>query len=109
MTVQNQLAILRRRASLDRSLWTLDALLALCGDRAGRDRFGELRRRLRVKGLVGVCLRVRPVWQKDDSPSLERTLKKLDKSLGEARDWAISLRILGSEAPRGEADDTSDY
>jgi hypothetical protein len=88
---------------------TLDALLALCGDRAGRDRFGELRRRLRVTGLVGVCLRVRPVWQKDDSPSLERTLKKLDKSLGEARDWAVSLRILGSEAPRGEADDTSDY
>ena len=79
----------------------LDNLLGLCGDQGS-----GLARRVRVKGLVAVCLRVRPVWQKDDSPSLERTLKMLDKSLSDARDWAVSLRILRPQATRGETDDT---
>jgi AcrR family transcriptional regulator len=100
-------------ASLGLQLYeALDTLLALCGDGAGSsgsERAGELRRRLRVKGLVGVCLRVRPVWQKDDSQSLERTLKKLDKSLGEARDWGVSLRILRPQPATGEADDAGTY
>ncbi len=100
-------------ASLGLQLYeALDRLLGLCGDAGGdaaAGRAGGVRRNLRVKGLIGVCLRVRPVWHKDDSPSLERTLKKLDKSLNEARDWAVSLRVLRPEPPTGEADETSDY
>lgn len=74
----------------------IDKMLWLCGDQQG-----GLKRVLRVKGVMALLVRLRPIWQKDDSPSLERTLKSLDMNLGKARDWAISLHILDDQNDQG--------
>ncbi len=66
-----------------------DRLLSLCGDEVS-----GWRRQARIKGIMAVLLRVRPVWQSDDTPDLSLTLSCLDKELQRAAEWAVSLRVL---------------
>ena len=66
-----------------------DRLLFLCGDE-----FTGWRRQARIKGIMAVLLRVRPVWQSDDTADLSLTLSSLDKELRRAAEWAVSLRVL---------------
>ena len=66
-----------------------DRLLFLCGDEAT-----GWRRQARIKGIIAVLLRVRPVWQSDDTADLSLTLRSLDKELRRAAEWAVSFRIL---------------
>ena len=66
-----------------------DRLLSLCGDEVT-----GWRRQARIKGIMAVLLRVRPVWQSDDSADLSLTLNSLDKELRRAAEWAISFRVL---------------
>jgi len=66
-----------------------DRLLSLCGaDVTG------WRRQARIKGIMAVLLRVRPVWQSDDTADLSLTLSSLDKELRRAAEWAVSFRVL---------------
>ena len=67
----------------------LNRLLSLCGD----DVTGW-RRQARIKGIMAVLLRVRPVWQSDDTADLSLTLSSLDKELRRAAEWAVSFSVL---------------
>ena len=67
----------------------IDRLLSLCGDE-----ITGWRRQVRVKGIMAVLLRVRPVWQSDDTADLSLTLSSLDKELRRAAEWAVSFRVL---------------
>ena len=66
-----------------------DRLLSLCGDEVS-----GWRRQTRVKGIMAVLLRVRPVWQSDDTADLSLTLSSLDKELRRAAEWAVSFGVL---------------
>ena len=72
---------------------TMDALLMICGDTDT-----SWQRRFRVKGLVGIMLRLRPIWQADTSPDLAPTMKKLDSWLKEGADWAATFRLVPASA-----------
>ena len=71
---------------------TVGKLLVLAGD----DSSGLLKQ-ARIIGVVGVLLRVRPVWASDEGADLGLTLKKLDKDLKRACEWAVSLRVLSQD------------
>lgn len=77
-------------------------LLTLAGDETT-----GLIKQARILGVVGVLLRVRPVWSQDDSADLGLTMKALDKELKKACEWALSLRILSQDdlAKEGGASD----
>ena len=79
----------------------VDRLLRICGD----DR-PSLQRQIRVRAIVGLLLRVRPVWQKDTSLDLAPTMKQLDKNLRDAADWAASFGLVpkGAAAPEEDAE-----
>ena len=81
----------------------IDRLLRLCGDHVT-----GWRRRARIKGVVAVLLRVRSVWQKDDTADLALTLSALDKELTRAAEWAVSLRVL-SAADLNRTQDKDDH
>ena len=66
-----------------------DRLRSLSGDEVT-----GWRRHARIKGIMAVLLRVRPVWQSDDTADLSLTLSSLDKELRRAAEWAISFRVL---------------
>ena len=66
-----------------------DCLLSICGDEVT-----GWRRQARIKGIMSVQLRVRPVWQSDDTADLSLTLSSLDKELRRAAEWAVSFRVL---------------
>lgn len=66
-----------------------DRLLSLCGDEVA-----GWRRQARIKGIMAVLLRVRSVWQSDDTADLSLTLSSLDKELRRAAEWAVSFRVL---------------
>ena len=66
-----------------------DRLLSLCGDEVT-----GWRRQARIKGILAVLLRVRLVWQSDDTTDLSLTLSSLDKELRRAAEWAVSFRVL---------------
>ena len=70
---------------------TTDRLLSLCGDHVT-----GWRRTVRIKGVVAVLLRVRGIWQKDDTPGLSLTLSALDKDLRRAAEWAVSFGVLSA-------------
>lgn len=72
----------------------INRLLSLCGD----DVTGW-RRQARIKGLMVILLKVRPVWQSDDTADLSLTLGSLDKELRRAAEWAVSFHILDSVTP----------
>ena len=71
---------------------TIDRLLMLSGD----DSAGIVRA-ARIKGVFAVLMRVRKTWIKDDTPDLSQTLNALDKSLRDAQEWALSLRVLSAQ------------
>ena len=75
---------------------TIGKLLGLSGDRSS-----GLIRMARIKGVFAVVLRVRKTWLDDHTADLSQTLNMLDKSLRDAQEWAVSLRVLGAD----EADD----
>ena len=75
---------------------TVGKLLVLAGD----DSTGFLKQ-ARIIGVVGVLLRVRPVWIQDDGRDLGLTLKKLDDDLKRACEWAVSLRVLSEADVKG--------
>ena len=66
-----------------------DRLLSICGDEVT-----GWKRQARIKGIMAVLLRVRSVWQSDDTADLSQTLSSLDKELRRAADWAVSFRVL---------------
>lgn len=76
---------------LNRLSDTVDRLLSLCGDQAT-----GWRRRARIKGVVAVLLRVRGIWQTDDTADLALTLRALDKEVQRAAEWAITLGVLSA-------------
>ena len=67
----------------------IDRLLSLCGDEVT-----GWRRQARIKGIMAVLLRVRPIWQSDNTVDLSLTLSSLDKELRRAAEWAVSFRVL---------------
>ena len=67
---------------------------------AGDDSQGA-RKQARILGVVGVLLRVRPVWAEDETADLGLTLKALDDELKKACEWAVSLRILSQDDVSG--------
>ena len=71
---------------------TIGKLLFLAGDETS-----GWRKQARIAGVVAVLLRVRTVWQEDDSPDLGLTMKALDKELKTACEWALSLRVLSQD------------
>ena len=68
-----------------------DRLLSLCGDHVT-----GWRRTARIKGVVAVLLRVRGIWQRDETPGLSLTLSALDKELRRAAEWAVSFGVLSA-------------
>ena len=80
---------------------TVGKLLHLAGD----DSQGA-RKQARIMGVVGVLLRVRPVWAKDETSDLGLTIKALDDELKKACEWAVSLRILSGDDVKGASKST---
>ena len=75
-----------------------DRLLSLCGDEVT-----GWRRQARVKGIMAVLLRVRPVWQSDDTADLSLTQSSLDKELRRAAEWAVSFCVLDAAEQKNMA------
>lgn len=71
---------------------SIKRLLWICGD---TDIGGK--QLCRVAGICGVVLRIRPIWQKDETSDLSPTIKALDKELKNAAQWAMSFYILKSD------------
>ena len=63
----------------------------------------------RILGVVGVLLRVRPVWSQDEGADLGLTLKALDDELKKACEWAVSLRVLSKDDVTGDKQDGADH
>ena len=51
-------------------------------------------RSVRVKGLMGLLIKVIPGWLEDDSKDLSVTLREVDQSLLKASEWAENFKIL---------------
>ena len=51
-----------------------------------------------------MLMRVRKTWIKDDTPDLSQTLNALDKSLRDAQEWALSLRVLSAQDAHQNSD-----
>ena len=76
---------------------TVGKLLMLAGDDSE-----EAIKQARILGVVGVLLRVRAVWAKDEGADLGLTLKALDDELKKACEWAVSLRVLSKSDVTGD-------
>ena len=81
-----------------------DRILAISGDTHQDILFARFQRSLRVKGLIGLLVRIRTVWFKDMSDDLAPTFKELDKLLKEASEWGQSLRLFDVPAAGENAD-----
>ena len=82
---------------------TVGKLLTLAGD----DSEGAVKQ-ARILGVVGVLLRVRPVWSQDEGADLGLTLKALDDELKKACEWAVSLRVLSKDDVTGARQEGAD-
>lgn len=78
-------------------------LLYLAGDESQ----GAIKQ-ARILGVVGVLLRVRPVWSQDEGADLGLTLKALDDELKKACEWAVSLRVLSKDDVVGKGEPEGD-
>ncbi|MGC6530194.1 MAG: hypothetical protein ACON4G_04160, partial [Candidatus Puniceispirillaceae bacterium] len=83
---------------------TIGKLLYLAGD----DATGFIKQ-ARIMGVVGVLLRVRPIWSDDTSSDLGLTMKALDDGLKKACEWAVSLRILSQDDVAASQDGASGF
>lgn len=83
---------------------TIGKLLYLAGD----DATGFVKQ-ARIMGVVGVLLRVRPIWSDDTSSDLGLTMKALDDGLKKACEWAVSLRILSQDDVAAGQDGASGF
>lgn len=83
---------------------TIGKLLYLAGD----DATGFVKQ-ARIMGVVGVLLRVRPIWSDDTSSDLGLTMKALDDGLKKACEWAVSLRILSQDDVAASQDGASGF
>ena len=71
-----------------------DRILAISGDKKQDMPIPMLLRSARVKGLIGVLIKIIPVWLKDNSEDLSVTYREIDQSLHTASEWAESLRVI---------------
>lgn len=71
-----------------------DRILVISGDTHQYKFIARFQRNLRVKGLVGLLIRIRTVWFKDMSDDLAPTFRELDRLLQEASEWGQSLRLF---------------
>lgn len=78
---------------------TIGKLLSLSGDNSS-----GLIRMARIKGIFGVFMRVRKTWLTDESADLSQTLNVLDKTLRDAQEWAVSLRVLSADEVHQEGE-----
>lgn len=83
---------------------TVGKLLTLAGDHSE----GAIKQ-ARILGVVGVLLRVRPVWSQDEGADLGLTLKALDDELKKACEWAVSLRVLSKSDVTGDKQEGADH
>lgn len=83
---------------------TVGKLLTLAGDKSE----GAIKQ-ARILGVVGVLLRVRPIWLEDESADLGLTLKALDDELKKACEWAVSLRVLSKNDVTGDSQEGTDH
>ena len=71
-----------------------DRILVIAGD-AHEDMFvARFRRSLRIKGLIGLLVKIRSVWFKDTSDDLSPSFRELDKLLQQASEWGQSLGLF---------------
>ena len=71
-----------------------DRILVIAGDAHQDLPLAKFRRSLRVKGLIGLLVKIRSVWFKDVSDDLAPSFRELDKLLQQASDWGQSLRLF---------------
>ena len=71
-----------------------DRILAISGDKKQDMPIPMLLRSARVKGLMGVLIKIIPVWLKDNSEDLSVTYREIDQSLHTASEWAESFRVI---------------
>ena len=71
-----------------------DRILVIAGDAHEDMLVARFRRSLRIKGLIGLLVRIRPVWFKDMSDDLSPSFRELDKLLQQASEWGQSLRLF---------------
>lgn len=83
---------------------TVGKLLTLAGDKSE----GAIKQ-ARILGVVGVLLRVRPIWSQDEGADLGLTLKALDDELKKACEWAVSLRVLAKGDVTGDSQEGTDH
>ena len=71
-----------------------DRILAISGDLNQDTSIARFKRFARIKGLMGMLIRIRSVWFEDASDDLSPTFRELDKILQSASEWGHSLRLL---------------
>ena len=71
-----------------------DRILAISGDEKQDTLVTSTVRSVRVKGLMGLLIKVIPGWLEDDSKDLSITLREVDQSLLKASEWAENFKIL---------------
>ena len=71
-----------------------DRILAISGDEKQDTLVTSTVRSVRVKGLMGLLIKVIPGWLEDDSKDLSVTLREVDQSLLKASEWAENFKIL---------------
>ena len=81
-----------------------DRILIISGDKHQGMPLARFQRSLRVRGLMGLLVRIRSVWLKDVSDDFAPTFRELDKLLQQASEWGQSLRLFDVPAAGENAD-----
>ena len=71
-----------------------DRILAISGDKKQDMLVTSMFRSVRIKGLMGLLVKIIPVWIKDNSDDLSVTYREVDQSLSRASEWAESFKII---------------
>ena len=71
-----------------------DRILAISGDEKQDTLVTSTVRSVRVKGLMGLLIKVIPGWLEDDSKDFSVTFREVDQSLLKASEWAENFKIL---------------
>ena len=75
-----------------------DRILLISGDFPQDTLIANIRRSVRVKGIIALLIKIRAVWLQDQSDDMAPTFRALDSSMQQACEWAESLRLFDNHS-----------
>lgn len=75
-----------------------DRILLISGDFPQDTLIANIRRSVRVKGIIALLIKIRAVWLQDQSDDMAPTFRALDSSMQQVCEWAESLRLFDNHS-----------